>query len=99
MRQNLNPVLSRLRSPTDQLPPAEAPDGAPLGFSSLTFPKKAQLCKHPLILGASRSLGHAQSAPSSFLAPSPHFLLLPQEHPIPNFLIRPFEKEMNVRLS
>lgn len=40
MRQNLNAVLSRLRSPTDQLPPAEAPDGAPLGSSSLTFPKK-----------------------------------------------------------
>lgn len=40
MRQNLNAVQCRLRSPTEEPPPAGTPDGAPLGSSSLTFPKK-----------------------------------------------------------
>lgn len=43
--------------------------------------KKARLCKHPLILGASCSLGHAQSARASFLRPPLIFFCYPTNTP------------------
>ncbi len=48
------------------------------GIQQPDLSKKARLCKHPLILGASRPLGHALNQFFLYPPPSP-FLLLPQK--------------------